>query len=124
MYVIWVSMLLLWWLIWKFLYINCFVYIWLVKEKVDVLRRFVIGGGLKLFLLFLVEVEFLSGMGDRFIFSGLVLGYDIEEGINFYKMCLKFYFLYIKECISIIILRLYEVLCMIGIIYRNKLKYI
>lgn len=81
----------------KFLYINIFVYIWLVKEKVDVLWRFVIGGGLKLFLLFLVEVEFLSGMGNRLILSGLVLGYDIEEGINFYKMCLKFYFLYIKR---------------------------
>lgn len=54
----------------KFLYINIFVYIWLVKEKVDVLWRFVIGGGLKLFIL--VEVEFLSGMGDRFIFRVMI----------------------------------------------------
>lgn len=44
-----------------------------------------------------VEAEFLSGMGNRPTLSGLASGYDTEEGINFYKMCLKLYLSYIKR---------------------------
>lgn len=108
----------------KFFYTNILVYIWSAKEKADALRRPATGGGPKPPSPSPVEAEFLSGMGDRPTLSGLASGYDTEEGINFYKMCLKLYLSYIKECISTIIPRLHEVPCMTGTIHRNKLKHI
>lgn len=81
----------------KFLYTNILVYIWSAKEKADALRRPATGGGPKPPSPSPVEAEFLSGMGNRPTLSGLASGYDTEEGINFYKMCLKLYLSYIKR---------------------------